>query len=329
MSAQRSAPAMSTAKPTPPALEQKIASAIVCAKPILVSPTPKSTGTTNPANTKRVSSRSKSAQAIVVAKPNPESPEPKSVVGHCPSETQETRADDSTIGSGQGQAAAHFGVAAPDLLSLRIFAEVLEDLQKQRIATTNRAERGGVDPAFLQPTLSRLEDAEQEAAKVMKRCYRASVPTSIVAWQKDTIGIGEHLLARLLGVIGHPVHTTVYEWDGSGSDRQLVEVGRMDRTVSQLWSYCGHGDPNRKRTKGMTAEDAAAMGNPRAKMLVHLLAECCMKQRRSPYRVVYEEARLDYESRDWTDLHRHNAALRKVGKAILKDLWIASQGVAP
>lgn len=329
MSAQRSAPAIVATKPRTLPPEQKIASATVPPKPMVVPPTPKSTGTTARAIPKPCPSRSKSAQAKKSAKPKEASPEPKSVVGHSTSETQGTRADDSTIGSGQGNDAAHSGVAAPDLLSLRIFAEVLEDLQKQRIATTNRAERGGVDPAFLQPTLSRLEDAEQEAAKVMKRCYRASVPTSIVAWQKDTIGIGEHLLARLLGVIGHPVHTTVYEWDGSGSDRQLVEVGRMDRTVSQLWSYCGHGDPNRKRTKGMTAEDAAAMGNPRAKMLVHLLAECCMKQRRSPYRVVYEEARVDYESRDWTDLHRHNAALRKVGKAILKDLWIASQGVAP
>lgn len=213
-----------------------------------------------------------------------------------------------------------------DMLSLRIYAEVFEDIQKQRIATTNRAERGGIDPIFLKPTLERLEDAEKEAAKIMKAAYRNAVPQEIRDWQKSTVGIGEHLLARLIGVIGHPIHTTVYAWEGTGSERHLVEVGEMDRTVSQLWSYCGHGDPQRKRVKGMTAEDAAALGNPRAKMLAHLLAESCIKQRRSPYRAVYDEARMDYEARDWTDLHRHNAALRKVAKAILKDLWIAAAG---
>ena len=77
----------------------------------------------------------------------------------------------------------------------------------------------------------------------------------------------------------------------------------------------------------MTASDAASLGSPRAKMIVHLMAECCMKQRTSPYRVVYDEARMDYESRDWTDGHRHNAALRKTAKAILKDLWVVAGGV--
>lgn len=213
-----------------------------------------------------------------------------------------------------------------DLLTLRVYAEVFEDLQKQRIATVNRMERGGIDPAFMEAVTDRLHAAENEAGKVMRKCYRSAVPASVRAWQEGSIGIGEHLLARLIGTIGHPVHTTVYEWDGDGSERVLVEVGEMDRSVSQLWSYCGHGDPLRRRAKGMTKEDAAAMGNPRAKMVVHLLAESCVKQRRSPYRVVYDEAREQYEARDWTDLHRHNAALRKVGKAILKDLWCAAGG---
>jgi hypothetical protein len=106
----------------------------------------------------------------------------------------------------------------------------------------------------------------------------------------------------------------------------LVEVGQMRRSVSQLWSYCGHGDAKRQRARGMSSEDAAAMGNPRAKMLVRLIAESCMKCRTSPYRHIYDEARMDYESRDWTPLHRHNAALRKVGKAMLKDLWLAGGG---
>lgn len=265
------------------------------------------------------------------------SPLPPSVVGHVRLGTQRTPADDAPVGGGHLSGETQSAAAAPDLLSLRIVAEVFDDLEKQRIATTNRAERGGIDPVFLEPTLARLKDAENEARLVMLRCYRKACPAGVRAWQEDTPGIGEHLLARLLGAIGHPVYTMVYEWQGSGHDRVLVEVGPLQRSVSQLWSYCGHGDPLRKRAQGMSAAEAAAMGNPRAKMLVHLLAESCMKcaggpDRNgkplplSPYRHVYDEARMDYEARDWTDLHRHNAALRKVGKAILKDLWLAAGG---
>lgn len=293
-------------------------------KPIELSPPPQTAATTQVSKPNAVTSLPKSAGAVVTAKPNDPPLRPQSVVGHMVTETQTKGADDTPVGGGHTRPETQAERAAPDLLNLRIFAEVFEDIQKQRIATTNRAERGGIDPVFLQPTLDRLTDAEKEAGKVMRSCYRATVPQSIRDWQRDTIGIGEHLLARLLGIIGHPVRTIVYEWQGSGSERVLVEVGPMSRSVSQLWSYCGHGDPARRRRRGMSAEEAAAGGNPRAKMLAHLLAESCMKQRRSPYRVVYDEARMDYEEREWSDLHRHNAALRKTAKAILKDLWLAA-----
>jgi hypothetical protein len=107
----------------------------------------------------------------------------------------------------------------------------------------------------------------------------------------------------------------------------LVADPPFERSVSQLWSYCGHGDPTRRRRKGMTADDAAAMGNPALKTAVWQIAVACTKQvgtarsRRSPYRDVYDVARLTYADRDWTDAHRHAAALRKVGKEILRDLW--------
>lgn len=251
--------------------------------------------------------------------------QPPDVVGHGTRETHSSSADDSTSRGGQAVPEAHGIPTAPAFLPLRILAEVFEDLQKQRIATTNRAERGGIDPEYLAPALERLEAAEHYAGLVLHRQYRSVAPRAVRDWQKATVGVGEHLLARLLGVIGHPVHTTVYEWQGEGSERVLVEVGRMDRTVSQLWSYCGHGDPTRKRSRGMTADEALALGSPRAKTIVHLIAESCMKQRTSPYRAVYDDAREQYEDRDWTPLHRHNAALRKVGKAMLKDLWLAAK----
>lgn len=307
----------------------KTAPANVLTKPTRSSPEPKTTGATQTSKPIVLAPPSKPAGAIERAKPTDPSLRPQSVVGQGPRETHTTVADDTPIGGGPISDEAHIRAAAPDLLNLRIFAEVFDDIQKSRIATKNRIKSGVVDPVFLQPTLDRLEEAEKEADEALRGCYRSTVPQPIVDWQENNIAIGDHTLALLLGAIGHPVHTTVHEWQGTGSERVLVEVGTMDRSVSQLWSYCGHGDPARKRRKGMSAKEAASAGNPRAKMLVRLMAESCMKNRRSPYRHVYDEARMDYEQRDWPDLHRHNAALRKTGKAILKDLWIAGCQPAP
>lgn len=223
---------------------------------------------------------------------------------------------------------------------LRILAEQFEDAQKARIACTNRMERGGVDAMQYVDQLQAMKDAEHQWKLQMCRTYRKVVPEPIRLWQQETLGIGEHLLARLLGVVGHPVHAEPKFWAGKGpcqSDgpdacdghcggRHLFKDDPFDRGVSDLWSYCGHGDPNRKRRKGMDADEAAALGNPRAKMLTHLLAVSCMKQRDSKFRKVYDERRAyTSEHRDWTDGHMHNDALRITAKEILKDLWIAAR----
>lgn len=208
---------------------------------------------------------------------------------------------------------------------LRVWAEMYEDAQKSRIACTNRAERAGVDPALYQAQLDGLAVAEHQIKLAMVRCYRTVTPPGIVEWQKASAGIGEHLLARLLGVIGHPVHATPHHWEGEGAKRVLIADPPFDRNIAKLWAYCGHGDPGRKRAKGMTAEQAFGLGNSRAKMLVWNLSVACMRQRSSPYRIVYDAARLQYDEREWTDGHRHAAALRKVGKEVLRDLWIVAK----
>jgi hypothetical protein len=273
---------------------------------------------------------------------------------------------------------------------LRVFAELFADVQQTRIACGHRANRcircmhipkdhqgpcGKedcdcpnlflLDPGQLKPQLDMLAATEHQLGLAMVRCYRRVVDQNIRTWQQDTTGIGEHLLARLLGTIGHPRHATPYHWEGQGPERVLIADPPFERNVAKLWAYCGHGDPDRKRRKGMTAEDGAALGNPRAKMLVHLLAEAAMKcvgsaainlsapiratqpadaqnagsvarllaaptdtsrptRARSPYRDTYEEARLRFADRDWTPAHQHAAALRSVGKEILRDLWVAA-----
>jgi hypothetical protein len=254
-------------------------------------------------------------------------------------ETQGSRADGTSTGGGQRSTDTQPAHASSGYLKLRVWAEMLEDQMQERIRQGNRVERAGVDPTPYMAQLDVLARVEKDVGRAMRLCYRDVVDPEIVSWQKTTKGIGDHLLARLLGVIGHPRHTVVHRWEGTGKERTLVELGAMERSVSQLWSYCGVGDPSRRRRSGMTAEDGAALGNPRAKMLIHLIADHCQMCRTSPYRDLYEQARVRYAGRvhvdvcpqchakagdPWRPGHQHAAALRLVAKTILKDLWIVS-----
>jgi hypothetical protein len=227
-------------------------------------------------------------------------------------------------------------------LELRIWAEMFNDAQQARIAARNRAERGGVDPDVYETYLATLDASEHLCRLALRRCARRVVPAPIRTWQAATVGLGDDLFARLLGHLGHPRWATPHHWEGTGANRHLVADPPYERTVGQLWAYCGHGDPTRRPRKGATADDLFACGNPILKMLVHLNAEACMKQTRSPYRLVYDDARATYADRvhaepcircgpsgrpaaegtPWSAAHQHAAALRKVGKEILRDLWI-------
>lgn len=235
-------------------------------------------------------------------------------------------------------------------LELRTWCELFEDAMSARIAGENRVRALGEDDMFA-AYLGALERTEAECRRGLKKCYERVVPKPIVAWQKATPGLGEHTFARLLGHLGHPVIATPHHWEGTGSKRTLVADEPYARTVSQLWQYCGHGDPKRRAARGMTADELAGLGSPSLKMIVHLLAEACMKtvgselRARSPYRDVYDARRLATADRvhaapcvrcgpsgkpaaegsPWSAAHQHADALRIVGKEILRDLWTVAQ----
>jgi len=252
---------------------------------------------------------------------------------------------------------------------LRLWAEMYTDVQAERIRIGNRIRSATVDPAPYLVHLARMEETEQVLQKDLRRCYRAIAPAPVREWQEGTLGIGDHMLARLLGAIGHPRVTVIHEWTANTAfneeerpsvtnpRRILVSGGEPSlRTVSQLRQYCGHGEVIRRR-KGVV--DA---WSPRAKMLTHQIAESCMihgiahpcrscghgvsshsaKGCRakgcecptmksagptpiSEYGELYMEAKAAYIAREWTPLHSHNAAVRKVGKHMLKELWRAAE----
>lgn len=216
--------------------------------------------------------------------------------------------------------------ATSALDTIRTLGELLDDIERVRIANGNRIaalerEHGSALP-HLDVVQKQLAAVEHLAELELKRAWRKH---PLAPWAKDIPGAGEKLVARLIAVIGDP------------TERE---------NVAKLWAYCGHGDPQRKRAKGMGQAELFKMGNPHAKKRVYLLAAQFVKtvNPRSPYRDVYEQARERYADRlhespcvrcgpsghpapagsPWTLAHQHAAALRYVGKQFLKDLWIAA-----
>lgn len=189
-------------------------------------------------------------------------------------------------------------LATHDALLL-ILADALDDLERTRITTQNRLRSLGQvkgledsrEARTMQLIAETLAEMEHKATLDLQRAMRAH---PLGPWVKRTVGIGEKQGARLIAAIGDPAARSM---------------------PSQLWQYCGHGAPSKRKRGEKT------FWNPTAKMRLHLIAESCMKQRTSPYRAVYDEARMDWATRDTSDGHKHNHALRMVGKAILLDLW--------
>lgn len=184
---------------------------------------------------------------------------------------------------------ASAGLVAPNgWLHLRVIADTLDDIMRTRIAVTNRVERAAIEGFAAEAHLAGLLDTENRLKLALKRQFRVAAP-EVRKWTLDTIGLGEPLMARLLGAVGDPLIAQPYYWDTEapehhvcgptcGDDRHLIALPSYRRTPRQLLSYCGWGDPARKRRKGMTAEDAMLLGKQNVKPLAYVMAECCIKQ---------------------------------------------------
>jgi len=176
-----------------------------------------------------------------------------------------------------------------------------------------------------------------------------------------TPGVGADIVARVLGEVGHPVIAFPMHWEenlnykeGGKEDKKFLVPSVQpngefffERMVSQLWSYCGLGDANRRHRKGETQEEALAAGSKFTKSLIWNMSQSCLKmtgepdknglvKARSPYKNTYDDARAHYDLREGQPcdkckgepcrpIHRHNMAVRKVMKTMLCDLWVAAR----
>lgn len=214
---------------------------------------------------------------------------------------------------------------------------------------------------------------KESSGNILTKIYRDIAPPKVRAFQQATTGLGEVWMARLIGEVGDFITYTEAWWetpeagsqdeedsldestysldipdnheesDDSPPAKRVLVLGEVKTTgVRELWTYCGHGDASLRRRKGQPQAEALKLGNPAAKMIVHQMAEFCLRSNgvpdkngkprsKTPYYDCYLKARETAEANhpDWKPGHVYNYAIRKVGKAILKDLWRVQHGEEP
>lgn len=218
---------------------------------------------------------------------------------------------------------------------LTIYADLVDDLERSRIATENRirslSQVKGLANSPEEKRLKLIADSLKEAEnKATNELVKAVKAHPLGEWIAGQIGVGEKQAGRLLGLLGDPYLRV---------DPETGEVHH--RMVSQLWSYCGYGDA---ATQVLRRGEKASWSTE-LRQRAHLIAVSCMKKRKSPYRKVYDDRRKRDKKAKHTaeckrcgpsgkpakagsslsDGHKHARALRAVAKEVLKDLWIQAR----
>lgn len=123
----------------------------------------------------------------------------------------------------------------------------------------------------------------------------------------------------------HPAYPYLIELRGIGpllaaKLLALIDIERASH-VSSLWKYAGYGVTDGERDRPKKGE--VLPYNKRLKVTCHLIATSFLKCN-SPYRAIYDDSRQYYAANrpDWTPLHQHHAALRRMTKRFLSHLWI-------
>lgn len=220
---------------------------------------------------------------------------------------------------------------------LGMFAAQLDDYEDRRKATANRLriltttkpDSDGVMRGFgfdkTHPQVAMWENLYEVDKQAEDMCVKMLEKTMkqhpLYPWSKIVKGLGAKTFARLLSCIGDPY---------------VTRFG-MVRTVSQLWAYMG------LHTMLMSDGTVVAARNMRglqsnwktiAKTRLYIVETGMLKAgiRRtddgervavSDYGQVYIDRRehTQLTHPEWTNAHRHNDAMRIMGKRFVKELW--------
>lgn len=259
------------------------------------------------------------------------------------------------------------GTPHSDPRNLIAFVRFWEEEQRHRIRVGNMIgalERAGGDINPDLATARKFVQKVEDAIKVPIEMEWRKHP--LYQWQQSIPGFCLHDAAVLVAMldgdpyIAHPKRQITKaeakelgldipkKKDGSDMERWIIPAGDpYPRTVSQLWAFCGVGKPGR-REKGMSQEDALALGKPLLKARMRGIAERLKMNHNAHFEAVYAAARTRVEARNhekpcpqcggkgkgpaaegtpWRDGHKHAHALRIVAKQFLLELWIEAKRI--
>ncbi len=241
-------------------------------------------------------------------------------------------------------------IEPPDLGSyhmLRFLAEIVDDLERVRIANENRlrqltrteSDADGIQRGFGLPEDSAevaaitvlVEGARGLEAQAIKTLEKSMKQHPLGPWVKAQSGFGMKTTARLLAAIGDPTWNPLHN---------------RPRTLAELRSYCGlRGGTQTKRQRGVVSN----WSDEARKRLWVLASKCVMqKQSGSVYRNAYDAAREKYAEAVHTsecvrcgpagkpapigsplsDGHKHARGIRAVMVAILAELHTHSTSLS-
>lgn len=187
---------------------------------------------------------------------------------------------------------------------LRILVDTRTQMQRARIQFGNRSD-----------AISReTDDSASQQSLVVQRYHTAfdqleEQLNSDIAKQVKAYDIYESLI-KVKGI-------------GPLLAGQLLALIPIDRTpgISNLWRFAGLAVIDGLAEKPKAGEKNHF--NKRLKTLLFVVATSFLKSD-SPYVRLYREAKVEYEVKhpEWSPLHRHRAALRKMLKVFLSHLWL-------
>ena len=185
---------------------------------------------------------------------------------------------------------------------LRWLHDTYHQTQKLRIGVGNQisaVQRETDDapiPSIIKELYASLNEYEGGLVNDMEEAVKDHPAMS---WLKEVKGIGPILACKVLG--------------------QISDISTFT-TVSKLWRFAGYAVIDGKREYPVKGEKLH-YSKP-FKTTLYLVGTSFIKCN-SPYRKIYDDAKAFYiENRDWTLIHSHRAAMRKMIKIFLQHLWL-------
>lgn len=200
-------------------------------------------------------------------------------------------------------------------------------VQKNRIAFQHRVTaveqgRDTVDPVthdLLIRYRDRFVDLEEELDKDIIEIAR-EIP--IIEEMVEVKGVGFMLAAKLVAMIDIERCKTVSSlWRFSGFG-VVPFCPKCEKYLDIQLERCPECDSEVIRRAERLRKGEKAHYNTRLKTYCWQVGTSFLKSG-SSYRDIYDKAREQYDKReDWTDLHRHRAAMRKMIKVFLQHFWL-------